>query len=554
MAAGEARESVRRAPRTPNRVLRGIREHERNETRAEFAEAMVRVARETGEQVYPDAKYVQRLESGDITWPRPAYRNILETLCGRPARQLGFTPPVRSALDSAHISGEASARVNVALRDAVWGSDLEVTEFARRIGVDPKTAERWITDGRIPHPRHRWKASKILGRDESELWPKSVLPHPGLPEDMPGIPESGNLARNAEPAAIEPQTVVLTDEESVERRQLLRIFGGMAAAPLIAGIDHPRRELDKSINSATTGADADEWERVALQYASEVGHVPLMQVIPDLLTDLDEAQLRLASSQGMFRIRMMRACGQLSALAAVAFMNIGEFRIANRYWRTATRAVDETDDCDLRSLIRGRRAVFSLYDDKAPPASVLALARDAIDIAGGIPCAGAASGYAARAQVLAFLGQHGESKRAVQDLADIFERLPELTVTDRMSQWGWSEQRLRHVESHVYSFAGRFNDATAAQDTALALYPRDGYQGRTQVELHKSICIIRGGDPTEGVRHAIRTVQSLPPGRQNDAVIWRTATLMLNVIPESAANLSTVLEARDFLALPEESS
>jgi hypothetical protein len=178
--------------------LRGIREQERYETRAEFAEAMARVAREIGEQVYPDTKYVQRLESGDITWPNALYRNILVKLCGRPASELGFTPPSISARDPARASGEVPASVNVPLRDAVWASGMELAGFARKVGVDPKTAERWITRGRIPHPRHRWKASEILGRDESELWPELAMQQKRVqqdaaPERSPAIKELSGM-------------------------------------------------------------------------------------------------------------------------------------------------------------------------------------------------------------------------------------------------------------------------------------------------------------------------------------------------------------------------
>jgi hypothetical protein len=97
VTAGDAGGTVQRGPRRPNVVLRGIRERERNESRTEFAAAMARLAAEMGVDVYPDGKYVQRLESGHITWPHPAYRNILEKLCGRPADDLGFTRPLRSA-------------------------------------------------------------------------------------------------------------------------------------------------------------------------------------------------------------------------------------------------------------------------------------------------------------------------------------------------------------------------------------------------------------------------------------------------------------------------
>jgi transcriptional regulator with XRE-family HTH domain len=183
--AGEAgKTAAEHAPRVPNSVLRGIRENERRESRAEFAEAMAQVAREMGAEVYPDENYVLQLESGRIAWPYRTYRNILEKLCGRPARELGFAPLARSSDDS----GEISSCVNVALREAVWESGMELTEFARKIGVDPKTAGRWITRGRIPQPFRRWKASLILGIDESELWP-DVTPHHEMPEHGPKAPK-----------------------------------------------------------------------------------------------------------------------------------------------------------------------------------------------------------------------------------------------------------------------------------------------------------------------------------------------------------------------------
>jgi len=171
VTTGEAGGAAQRMPRTPNTVLRGIRESERHESQAEFAEAMARLARELGVEAYPDWKYVQRLESSHITWPHRTYRNILEQLCGRPAPELGFAPSARSAGDSA----EEPSRVNVALREAVWQSGMEISEFARKVGVHPKTAERWIARGVIPQPFRRWKFSLILGIDESELWPDATL-------------------------------------------------------------------------------------------------------------------------------------------------------------------------------------------------------------------------------------------------------------------------------------------------------------------------------------------------------------------------------------------
>ncbi|MFI6160495.1 helix-turn-helix domain-containing protein [Micromonospora haikouensis] len=43
--------------------------------------------------------------------------------------------------------------------------------LAAEIGVDPKTAARWVSQGRIPQTRHRAKVAQLLGRDVLELWP-----------------------------------------------------------------------------------------------------------------------------------------------------------------------------------------------------------------------------------------------------------------------------------------------------------------------------------------------------------------------------------------------
>jgi len=79
--------------KVPNRVLRRIREEERQETRAEFAEALARRAAELKEPITPSERYVARLEDGDVRYPHPPYRRVLTDLLGRPITALGFASP-----------------------------------------------------------------------------------------------------------------------------------------------------------------------------------------------------------------------------------------------------------------------------------------------------------------------------------------------------------------------------------------------------------------------------------------------------------------------------
>ena len=339
------------------------------------------------------------------------------------------------------------------------------------------------------------------------------------------------------------------EEGDLERRTLLGMLSGLAiSGKLAAELEDQRRLLDAAFVSEPTGRDADEWERVALDYASEVGYVPSGRLLPDLLSDFAEIQVRIDQSVGVVKMRLLHVAGQFAALTAIALTNAGEGRSARRWWRTASRAADGSGDPRLASLIRGRRAVFSLYSPR-PMLAVIDIADEALELGSGMACAGVVSGYAARAQALACIGRHEEATQVTRQLADVYERLPDETSGDRTSQWGWSEQRLRHVESFVYSEAGDIERAGEAQDAAIALYPSRSYQGRTQVELYRASCLIRAGDVRSGAEHTVSVLQGLTADRRMDDLILRTAHATLSIIPPKEAKAPAVREARELLAI-----
>lgn len=61
---------------------------------------------------------------------------------------------------------------NERLRQAVLDAGLSPDDLAAQVEADVKTVERWITSGRVPHPRNRAKTARALGLDESVLWPQ----------------------------------------------------------------------------------------------------------------------------------------------------------------------------------------------------------------------------------------------------------------------------------------------------------------------------------------------------------------------------------------------
>ncbi|MET8203671.1 helix-turn-helix domain-containing protein [Micromonospora taraxaci] len=61
--------------------------------------------------------------------------------------------------------------MNDALRVALSDTGHSIESLAETVGVDPKTVGRWLTEGRIPHPRHRLAAAEALHKDVSDIWP-----------------------------------------------------------------------------------------------------------------------------------------------------------------------------------------------------------------------------------------------------------------------------------------------------------------------------------------------------------------------------------------------
>jgi hypothetical protein len=115
---------VETRPKIPNSVLRRIREEERHESRAEFAQAVV----EAGERgLACDARHVARWEDGDVTMPRPAYRRALEAVTGRAFAELGFSARNAIAMPSPERSASDRVSFRMDAEGNVWATVDETT-------------------------------------------------------------------------------------------------------------------------------------------------------------------------------------------------------------------------------------------------------------------------------------------------------------------------------------------------------------------------------------------------------------------------------------------
>lgn len=59
---------------------------------------------------------------------------------------------------------------NERLRSALLARGMSVQDLADALEVNPKTVERWITQGKVPYRRHQYAAAAALGVDATTLW------------------------------------------------------------------------------------------------------------------------------------------------------------------------------------------------------------------------------------------------------------------------------------------------------------------------------------------------------------------------------------------------
>lgn len=69
---------------------------------------------------------------------------------------------------------EENPVANERLRGAITAAGLSLKNVADHVGVDPKTVERWVKLGRLPHPGHRLDVAAMLKSDVDYLWPEAL--------------------------------------------------------------------------------------------------------------------------------------------------------------------------------------------------------------------------------------------------------------------------------------------------------------------------------------------------------------------------------------------
>ncbi|GAA4828259.1 XRE family transcriptional regulator [Saccharopolyspora rosea] len=180
---------------------------------------------------------------------------------------------------------------NERLRAAIRAAGLTIEDVAKKVGVDPKTAMRWVNiDGRVPHRPTRREVSELVGVAEIHLWPS-------LAEDLRTQPNTETElvhlypTRSAVPFALWNELIASVKEQMdvlvfsgqflVEQHNILPIVRQKAEQGVrfrfAVGDENSTAVIQRAMEEGTTGGLQGRIQMMR-RYLSEVASLPTVEV------------------------------------------------------------------------------------------------------------------------------------------------------------------------------------------------------------------------------------------------------------------------------------
>ncbi|MFE3445465.1 hypothetical protein ACFXNW_20745 [Nocardia sp. NPDC059180] len=356
--------------------------------------------------------------------------------------------------------------------------------------------------------------------------------------------DTGSMGTGPNDPPMFPPTAGKEVDDVLRRTFLLSASAAGVGAAL--GLESARHGLNRAISDGCS-VELDDWHEVVREYgATYVTHTST-ELHEMLLVDVLSLELALSMPVRTAQRRELYKIGALlSQYMAQAVGDLGQRREAVRWWRTARYAADRSDDLHVMLYVRGRKAIRAIYDGQSPQVIIDDIGKTADLIMAG-PAGGRPSLLAARAQSFALLGRADEAEASLAALRDTFAALPSTVTSDHgWHCWAYPEERVRFAESFVYSHLGDTRRAERAQTAALDLYPPNSRRGPVQIELQRALCLVRGGDPSQGTDYATTTLAALP-AEYRTRFVMGLGEQVLAAVPPGDRRTSTARELRELL-------
>jgi tetratricopeptide (TPR) repeat protein len=358
---------------------------------------------------------------------------------------------------------------------------------------------------------------------EAALTPQAPRPaaaRPGTGQPAPRLAAVPSAVPDGEPADVE-------DDDEL-RRMLIRQMteaGCRMDGRFLGAVDRIRRRMDEALLGGTmSAAMLDTWEHAAAGYGRQYMTAPPLRLLCDVLLDLGDVRRMCEERQPLeFSERLCRLACQLSGLAGISMLDIGDHRLARSFFRTARTAADETGDRQLRAWVAAREALVPLY--YGDPTEAAALAGSAVDLAGRHLCAAAVMAPVIEARARARLAQVtsrgrraalNRARATLDRAADVITDLPADVAGD--TAFGYTERQLYFHMGDTLVALGDWQAANRAFSQAAQLYPASEILDCALVVLGQASCLLESDEPAQALALARDTVLGLPPEHRTEVV------------------------------------
>ncbi|RBQ14040.1 hypothetical protein DP939_42975 [Spongiactinospora rosea] len=296
-------------------------------------------------------------------------------------------------------------------------------------------------------------------------------------------------------------------------------------------------------------ADLADWEQIIRDHE-------IHEIIADSVTNMgnitadiiEVGRILDRTPSGPSRSAYLRISSQLSLALYDALLGKKDATAAREAIRAARRAADASGDRDLAVYMRAREAM-GLYWQGQPAEIVTRVANRAILLAEDRPSAGLAYACKTRTYGLAAQAAKGtadprEARQALNDVFDMFERLPDQVRQEKMTYKGFPESQLRFNEAWVSALIGDTTASYRAADAAIAAFPSQRVYAIANCRSMQALTLVREGHITEGLDHALSTAPGLPVTAARRLITGH----ILDSLPAQARKLPAAQELRTLTA------
>lgn len=317
-----------------------------------------------------------------------------------------------------------------------------------------------------------------------------------------------------------------------------------------------RRNLGETLSREHSESELAFLERRVNNYdaASRVG--TSAAVVLDIGRDLQYARQLLDNAHSPDSTgRLLTVIARLSGMLGIMLTHLGDSRLADQWFLTATMAAEKTDNRGLRAWVVARTALIPLYYGN--PHDALRLADQSLALAGTRPTADGLRALSIKARILSSMpAQRRSALTAAERMQEWYESLSGSDVTDGLL--GVRPVQLAGYLGEVYTRAGDSRRAIEQHNFVLGLYndaeptPEgclmpEGCLDYGLTSFSAATNLISEGEYEHGATTATVALQRIPAVCCTPMVLQEARRVAM-AIPERARSSTSWQELRDTLA------